>query len=103
MRKELTAEDRTLGNGLSTGDQKRKGSLQGRPRGENSYEENQQDVEVLAHMCKEESKIPTRVQALQHCSLHLCSAVILITGLGTDCKGALVSVSAAAASWLSLD
>lgn len=61
MRKELTAEDRTLGNGLSIGDQKRKGSLQGRPKGENSYEENQQDVKVLAHVCKEESRIPTRV------------------------------------------
>lgn len=88
LRKEPIAENRTLGNGLSAGDQKV-------DRGEN-----QQDVKVLVPVHKEESKIPTRIGPKHW---HVCSAVTPITGLGHRLGGSLSFVKVAAVSWLSPD
>lgn len=61
LRKEPIAEDRTLGNGLSVGDQKiGKEASEGHLK-ENNRGENQQDVKVLVPVHKEESKISARI------------------------------------------
>lgn len=61
LRKEPIAEDRTLGNGLSVGDQKvGKEASEGHLK-ENNRGENRQEVKVLVHVYKEESRIPARV------------------------------------------
>lgn len=62
LRNEPVAEDRTLGNGLSVGDQKGgKEASKGHLKGENNRGENRQDAKVLVQEYKEESKIPTRI------------------------------------------
>ena len=62
LREEPIAEDRTLGNDLSVGDQKGgKDASKGHLKGKNNRGENRQDVKVLVHVYKEESKMPTRI------------------------------------------
>lgn len=70
-----------MGKGFSPGDQKAEEASKGDLKGENSREENQQDVRVLANSGKK-SSYPPGLGTRKHFYLKACSAAFVMTGLG---------------------